>query len=124
MIAGPNGSGKSTLLNSLQQRYSLPLGYRLNPDEIEGEFWQSRRIYLGWHTHLDDAVLHAFIRGHYLGRGLKGRLPTMDGNTLIAHRGFRCPYFAVILGDLFRLQWLASKESFTFETVMSHPGEL
>lgn len=35
LIAGPNGSGKTTLTNELRNRYDVPLGYYVNPDEIE-----------------------------------------------------------------------------------------
>ncbi|GAA0342923.1 zeta toxin family protein [Bowmanella denitrificans] len=35
LIAGPNGSGKTTLTNELRQKYDVPLGQYVNPDEIE-----------------------------------------------------------------------------------------
>ena len=35
LIAGPNGSGKTTLTNELRDKYDVPLGQYVNPDEIE-----------------------------------------------------------------------------------------
>lgn len=35
LIAGPNGSGKTTLTNELREKYDVPLGQYVNPDEIE-----------------------------------------------------------------------------------------
>ena len=35
LIAGPNGSGKTTLTNELRNKYDVPLGQYVNPDEIE-----------------------------------------------------------------------------------------
>lgn len=34
LIAGPNGSGKTTLTRLLREKYAVPLGQYLNPDDI------------------------------------------------------------------------------------------
>tara|TARA_Y100000588_G_scaffold70132_1_gene71924 strand:+ start:450 stop:1073 length:624 start_codon:yes stop_codon:yes gene_type:complete len=46
LIAGPNGSGKTTLTNELRNKYDVPLGQYVNPDEIE----------LTLHEHVPDPV--------------------------------------------------------------------
>jgi len=46
LIAGPNGSGKTTLTNELRNKYDVPLGQYVNPDEIE----------LTLHEHFPDPV--------------------------------------------------------------------
>jgi predicted ABC-type ATPase len=123
MIAGPNGSGKTTLLRGLRANFSLPLGYCLNPDEVEREL-QAGRIYLGWQSQIDEAALHEFVRSHPLGAKITGPLPSVRDNGLVAPPGYRAGYFTAILCDFLRNQWLATGESFTFETVMSHPDKV
>lgn len=121
MIAGPNGSGKSTLFRHLRTNFSFPLGYCLNPDEIDRELVEAGRIYLGaWGLQLDDAGLRSYVRSHGLGKRVSGSLPTLRGNALFARHHYRPGYFASVFADLLRREWMTHGESFTFETVMSH----
>ena len=125
MFAGPNGSGKSTLFRSLRDKQSFPFGYCLNPDEIERELTRFGRLYLGgWGVWLDDEKIVAFVRSHGLAKRLTGELPKAEGNVVIAPEGYRAGYFISVFSDLLRREWIAHEESFTFETVMSHPDRL
>ncbi len=125
MIAGPNGSGKSTLFRYLRSEFSFPFGYCLNPDEIDRELRLTSRLYLGgWGIELDDARLAKFVRRHGLASRLKGSLPRLDGNSLVVGKGYRPGYFTSIFCDLMRRDWMSKDESFTFETVMSHPDRV
>jgi hypothetical protein len=122
MLAGPNGSGKSTLFEYLRHRFSFPFGYCLNPDEIDHELAQASRLYLGgWGVRMDDAILSRFVARHPLSKRLKGSVPLVVGNALVVRRGYRAGYFTSIFCDLLRRDWMSNDESFTFETVMSHP---
>jgi len=50
MIAGPNGSGKSTLLDYLSKLAStkhFSLGFVQNPDALQKEIVETKRLYLG-----------------------------------------------------------------------------
>jgi predicted ABC-type ATPase len=125
MLAGPNGSGKSTLFRSLRTVHSFPFGYCLNPDEIDRELTMFGRLYLGgWGVQLSDAAIASFVRSHGLGRLLPDALPKVEGNALVAPKRYRTGYFISVLSDLLRREWMAKEESFTFETVMSHPGRI
>lgn len=122
MMAGPNGSGKSTLFQYLRHRFSFPFGHCLNPDEIDYELNRSSRVYLGaWGVQIDQSRLTRFVARHPLSRRLKGNLPQVEGNALVVRRGYRAGYFTSIFCDLLRRDWMSNEESFTFETVMSHP---
>ena len=98
----------------------MPFGYCLNPDEIDREFAAVGRFYFGTlGTLLTDERLAAFVAGHALASKVTGPLPRVDSKTLVVPPGFRPGYFTTILCDLFRRNWIAQRESFTFETVFS-----
>jgi predicted ABC-type ATPase len=125
MLAGPNGSGKSTVFSYLRREFSFPFGYCLNPDEIDRELKECGRLYLGaWGVELDDATLSTFVSGHGLANRLRGKVPRVEDNGLVVKRNFKPGYFTSIFCDLLRRQWMAREESFTFETVMSHPDRV
>lgn len=120
MVAGPNGSGKSTLLEYLRTRFSLPMGYCLNPDLIEHEIAQTGRLELcPWGIRADEAKLRAFVRGHALGGAWADQVLSVQGDLLTILGGAQRGYLAAIVSDYMRRQWLSDGQSFTFETVMS-----
>jgi predicted ABC-type ATPase len=123
IIAGPNGSGKSTLLHFLRTQFKFPLGYCLNPDEIEQELKQGR-LYLGWQSRINQKALEKFLLDHPLSGPLKKSILSIKNNVLIFESGHQVGYLALIVSDFLRLQWLVAKESFTFETVMSHHSKV
>ena len=124
MIAGPNGSGKTTLLHYLRTKFEFPLGYCLKPDEIDQEA-KTGRLYLGWQSRiLDHEELQTFIRKHPLGRHLAKASFNIKNNSITFGGGYRSGYLPLILCDFLRSQWLSANESFTFETVMSHPSKI
>lgn len=126
MFAGPNGSGKSTLKSYLPPAL---LGIYLNPDEIEQQ--------IRTHGHLDfaafgiqpsESAAHAFLASSAFLRdeGLTAEAAKIGFSagrvdfTKVAVNS----YFASALVDFLRQQLLAARISFTFETVMSHPGKV
>jgi predicted ABC-type ATPase len=48
----------------------------------------------------------------------------VEGNILKVQPRFEGGYFVSVLCDFMRRQWLAGRESFTFETVMSSPDKV
>jgi predicted ABC-type ATPase len=126
MFAGPNGSGKSEL-----KKYLPPalLGVYLNPDEIEQEI--RKRSFFDFATFglttTAAEVLPFFIDSSFLiaagfGDACK-RLSFTDGRLDFAELEINA-YFASVLADFLRQKLLEQKASFTFETVMSHPGKV
>lgn len=84
-----------------------------------------RGVFLGtWGVDIDNDELRAFVSRHGLARRLGAHLPIVDGNALVAPAGYQRSYFPSIFGDFLRQLWMAREESFTFETVMSHPDRV
>jgi len=126
MFAGPNGSGKSTLKSYLPAKL---LGVYLNPDEIEQEI--RKRGFLNFTAYdastTTDEVISFFKASEFLKQAGFG-----DAVKQLAFANGRLDfggveansYLASVVGDFLRQKLLAQKVSFTFETVMSHPGKV
>jgi predicted ABC-type ATPase len=127
MFAGPNGSGKSVLKSYLPDPL---LGVYLNPDEIEARvngcgYLDFREFGLG--SPDTTEVLRWFTGSEFLlrqGFGEQARRMTLEEGRLIFPPGVMNAYFASVAADLIRRELLERKATFTFETVMSHPGKL
>ena len=126
MFAGPNGSGKSTLKSHLP---SVLLGVYLNPDELELEI--ARKGFLDFSTFgINTTAAEAlaffqtspFLISSGFGESVR-KLTYTDG-----HLEFRTlpinSYIASVASDFIRRKLIEQKTSFTFETVMSHPGKI
>ncbi len=121
MFAGPNGSGKSVLKSSLPQ---VLLGLYLNADEIEAGVRKLGFLDLrsfGVETK-EEEVLAAFLSSTLLAsHGLaeaSRRLRFAEGR-LCFPPGLINSYFASVAADFLRQKLLATRRSFTMETVMS-----
>ena len=129
MLAGPNGSGKSFLVPLLAEEVNL--GVIVNADEIEATLRKqpagSRLLNLGrWNVQLADAELQEFAA-----RLTSQRLPKeqisqlrIEQNVLLLGHAHLDSYLAAWVAELLRFHLLSSRQSLTFETVMSHPSKL
>jgi predicted ABC-type ATPase len=128
MLAGPNGSGKSTLFGYLEQisgEKGFHLGQVLNPDVLEQELADNRRVDLAaMGIGADNDELATYVREHALFKRLEGDLPTVEDGILVASEGYEPGYFIPVLCDLLRDRWMASARSFSFETVMSSESKI
>jgi predicted ABC-type ATPase len=123
MVAGPNGSGKTTLLETLLEILGnkFSLGYYLNPDAIEKTLAATGDInFNSWGLRVQEQALRLFIRKHQLHELVKGKKFSVRNNVLVVKGKFKPGYFVSILCDFMRRRWLATGQSFTFETVMSN----
>jgi len=126
MFAGPNGSGKSVLKSYLPVEL---LGVYLNPDEIEAGIKRSGFLDLGAFGVGSSAaeVLAVFAGSEFLkAQGLEesaGRL-RFDGGRLEFEGVEANSYLAAAVVDFLRRKLMEAKKTFTFETVMSHPGKM
>ena len=126
VFAGPNGSGKSILKSYLPSEL---LGAYLNPDEIEADIRRTGgldfRAY-GIQTAKDE-VLPFLARSEFLkAEGLEPlaqRLRFEEGRLVFPGVQINA-YFASVIVDFLRTKLLEAKRTFTFETVMSHPGKV
>ena len=126
MFAGPNGSGKSTLKSYLP---AALLGVYLNPDEIELEIRQHRFLdFSCYSVETEAAEALTFFRAS----------PFLDSaglSSAASNLSFAKPrldfarvdvnsYFASVAVDFLRQKLLQQRDSFTFETVMSHQSKV
>lgn len=126
MFAGPNGSGKSTLKDYLAPEW---LGIYVNADEIEKGLRSGAGLnFADFEVSVSNAELQSFLAASSLLakqnlRDEAQRLQVVDG---VLSFGAIEPnsYYASVLADLIRQKLLVAGESFTFETVMSHPSKV
>ena len=126
MFAGPNGSGKSVLKSYLPPEL---LGVYLNADEIEavvrhqgGLDFQS----FGVETFAEE-VLPFFTKARQLldhGLAESAKQFNFSGGRLDFCGVPVNSYFAGVAVDFLRTKLLERQDSFTFETVMSHPSKV
>jgi predicted ABC-type ATPase len=124
MIGGPNGSGKTTLFKFLRRSYAFSFGHCQNPDDVE---LQLRKRGLDLHTlgiKPDLPALKAFLASHPLAQAEWQKSIRIVGNVVRVSRGTSVGYLAAVLCDFVRRQWLLSRETFSFETVMSSPDKI
>ena len=126
MFAGPNGSGKSTLKSYL---HSALLGIYLNPDEIEQQIrTQGHLDFAAFGIQPTESAAHEFfVNSAFLrdeGLAAEAAKIGFSGGRVDFTKVAVNSYFASVLVDLLRQQLLAARISFTFETVMSHPGKV
>lgn len=126
MFAGPNGSGKSVLKSYLPVAL---LGVYLNPDEIEAGIKRSGFLDVGTFGVGTTAaeVLPVFTSSDFLkaeGLGIAAGRLRFDGRRLEFEGVEANAYFASVVADFLRRKLVEAKKTFTFETVMSHPGKV
>ena len=131
MFAGPNGSGKTTLFRTLAREHSAHGVFNgepfVNADEIDAGLRESGKLNL---RRFGIAPTHEEMIAWLHGAAWNGEtarlcehLRMTDG--VITVSGMQeMSYAAAQLAALIRVQLLAAGHSFTFETVMSHPGKV
>ena len=126
MFAGPNGSGKSVLKSYLPEPL---LGVYLNPDEIEAGIKKSgyADIHRFGIQSTQEEILSAFTGSKFLqekGFSDAARSLSFEDGRLFFTSDVGNSYFASVLVDFIRGKLLKVRQTFTFETVMSHPGKV
>ena len=124
MFAGPNGSGKSTVKD-----YLLPhhIGAYLNADDLESHLMAGQQLDLSsYHPALKAQDLIVFLKqktrpdNHQYCSLLRLEPSLVDDSTIKFDASEIDSYLCARIIDYIRLEFLALKISFTFETVMSH----
>lgn len=132
IFAGPNGSGKTTLFDSIQSIYFSTRLF-INADNLELFYKKSNFINLSdfeiscTEKQFDDFCL---ISGLYKKAGFTKESwnLALKSNVIVkANQGidtmFNSYHFAII-ADFIRYVLIQNKQSFSFETVFSHPSKL
>jgi predicted ABC-type ATPase len=123
IFAGPNGSGKSSLYRNLEGQFNL--GYYLNPDELHQKVSETKKLELDTYgISAKQKIWQSFWQKH----GLATKAPRLKyshikKNVLFFHDKPKS-YESAILADFLRHQILCTSETFSFETVFSHPSKL
>ena len=131
MFAGPNGSGKTTLFRLLAKEHSsggVFIGEPfVNADDIEAELRAGGRLALaryGIATTQDG--LTAWLRAAAWNddtRNISAHARMGDG-AITVPAGAPSSYAAALFAAFIRSRLLDAGRSFSFETVMSHPGKI
>ena len=123
IFAGPNGSGKSSLYKQLENNFNL--GVYINPDEIH--FIISRSLMLdlsGFRFVTEQSEWKNFYLNHGLFSKAQILLNSHIENNILVLQERPKSYESAIISDFLRHQMLKTKETFSFETVFSHPSKL
>jgi predicted ABC-type ATPase len=131
ILAGPNGSGKSTIVKKIRDSYYC--GYFVNADEIQRILDEKRVLNLSSNYGLDvdkedfEKYLNAEGKS-WQEKAAKENSPVnvyFSNNNIVVREGqLSAIYDAAIIADFIRLELLVQNNTFTFETVLSHPSKL
>ena len=126
MFAGPNGSGKSTLKSYLP---AALIGVYLNPDEMEQEIRKNGFLdFTAYGVTTTAAEVLPFLQNSTFlktsGLGAATRRLVFAENRLEFGAVKINSYLATATNDFLRQRLLEQKQSFTLETVMSHPSKV
>lgn len=123
IFAGPNGSGKSTLQR--QMRDQVNLGFYLNPDELYQKVCQTLMFDF---TDLGATAKQSEWKLFWEKHGLSRQAPLLQGsrieNNILVFKDKPESYETTILSDFLRHRLLKTGQTFSFETVFSHPSKL
>lgn len=127
MFAGPNGSGKSTIFHNVKRNFNV--GYFINADEIEKDLKAKGLINLyDFNLQNTKDIFEAYMEKSTLVKkakdtGLSIQLKFQD-NLIINTSKSSHSYEAALIAGFLRHQLIEQQQSFSFETVMSHPSKL
>lgn len=123
IFAGPNGSGKSTLHKQLYGQINL--GHYLNPDDLHQRVCQTLMLdFADFDCVAKQSEWASFWQSH----GLSQQAPLLSGsrieNNILVFMDKPKSYESAILSDFLRHQLLKTGQTFSFETVFSHPSKM
>ncbi|MBV7533102.1 hypothetical protein [Chitinophaga sp. sic0106] len=126
VFAGPNGSGKSTIIKEIQKLYST--GTYINADEIEKSAKEKGFVNLGdYKLNSTPTAFNDYIENSTLVAKAREEGYTIDlklTNNVITIGADSNSYEAALISEYLRRVLIDKQESFSFETVMSHPSKL
>ncbi|MGN6417673.1 MAG: hypothetical protein ACTHMC_09290 [Pseudobacter sp.] len=126
VFAGPNGSGKSTIIGEIQKQ--VRTGAYINADEIEKKCKQQKFLNLADYglsstsLHFSDYLSQSTLLVKAKKEGFNIEL-TFSDNVLVIGQNTNS-YEAALIAEYLRGLLISKGETFSFETVMSHPSKL
>lgn len=123
IFSGPNGSGKSTLYKQLQGQFNL--GHYLNPDDLHQTVCKTLMLdFSEFNASAKQSDWVKFWKNH----GLSKQAPLLKGsyieNNILVFKDKPRSYESAILAAFLRQCLLQTGETFSFESVFSHPSKL
>jgi predicted ABC-type ATPase len=133
VFAGPNGSGKSTIIRTVQQHKqngrSLNLGCYINADDIAQSLKNNSFSFLSFNTVckrkqlVDFAVTSNLLKGSFSFEQFSKSF-ALSGDEIKVKNFDTVEQLAQILARFLREQMMLTRQTFSFETVFSHPSNL
>ncbi len=129
MFAGPNGSGKSTIKDRIYRINAKWLGVYINPDDIEREIAQTGHLDFGhFNVRTNSPGILNFLKkaDQLIDNGLLSEVSKLRfrKNSILLQDVSLNSYLVSAIADFLHARLIASKTSFSFETVMSHPNKI
>ena len=129
-LAGPNGSGKSTLFASMQEEYKVDFYTFVNADEINVQLVGGQVCYLPFP--MQKRSLKTFVRKSSFPEEYKAlfvwdRIQVQNVKVSFDKKDLsdkKSEVIATILADFIREMLIARQQSFSFESVFSHPSKI
>lgn len=129
VFAGPNGSGKTTIFKGILADAKIQLGVYVNADDIEKELISNKSLaFKNYQLSISQKEIREFFRTSNFSPkkrdepNLWTNIDVSD-NVLFVHTRIDS-YLAADIAEFIRQQLLTQGKSFTYETVMSHPGKI
>ena len=131
MFAGPNGSGKTTLFHTLAKEHSRNGVFKgepfVNADDIDAELRESGKLSLRrYGITPEQEQMALWLRA----AAWSDDTSRVADSAQFAHGAIRVAegtpssYAAAMIAAFLRAQLMDAERSFSFETVMSHPGKV
>ena len=131
MFAGPNGSGKTHLFTFLRDQSFISTEIYVNADEIEQTLSKHLRFHFNaYRVKVSDEDFKKHIRHSGILKKIKDNSfldkMSIQGGVLKMNikRGELNSYIASFIASYLAEKLIESKQSFCYETVLSHPSKL
>jgi predicted ABC-type ATPase len=132
-MAGPNGSGKSSIINKIRSNFNC--GPFVNADEIEKIFSEKGRLQISAYNGLStsrqsfDAYINEYgkswmEKAKQGNGGISIKYVEKEGSLVVGNKVNAYPYDAAMAADFIRYQLIEAANTFTIETVLSHPSKI
>lgn len=126
MIAGPNGSGKSTLVRRLQNDYSVNFYTFVNADDIFAQVFETGVFSPKFPVSKDELILYAerSTYGDDVKSVYRSDAVRVDNDCVRFEKAAVNSYTMALFANFLQDRFLDRGESFSQETVFSHPSKV
>mgnify|MGYP003316439109 CR=1 FL=1 len=126
MIAGPNGSGKSTLVRRLRDDYSVNFYTFVNADDIFAQVAETGAYSPKFPVSKDELVRYAdgSTYDESIKESFRSNAVRVEGDCVRFDKGVVNSYTMALFANFLQDRFLDRGESFSQETVFSHPSKV